>query len=144
MKVSDILAEKGGDAICAKAADALEEVAALLASRRIGAVVVTDDRGRIAGILSERDIVRAIAQDGAAALTRPAGDYMTREVRTCVPDSTVDDVMREMTTGRFRHLPAIGADGAIVGMVSIGDVVKRVIDETVQEAENLRAYIAAV
>ena len=141
MTVKAILDAKGRDVVTIAADSTLGEAAALLAERRIGAVVVMDGDGRIGGILSERDIVRAIAQDGAAALQNPISAAMTARVRTCRESHTVNEVMQIMTQGRFRHLP-VEKDGRLGGIVSIGDVVKRRIQEVEREAEEIRTYIA--
>jgi len=140
MTVMRILNEKGGDVETAEPAARLSEIAGTLAGRKIGAVVIMEN-GRLAGILSERDIVRAVARDGIAALERPAKDYMTRKVVVCGHQETIHDVMQKMTAGRFRHLPVV-ENGKIVGIVSIGDVVKRRIAEVEQEARDMREYIA--
>ncbi len=142
MQVKHILLEKGRSVISVQSDITLSEVARLMTRRHIGAVVVRDTEGSLAGILSERDIVRAIARDSVAALAQTAGAFMTRDVTTCCESDTVDDLMESMTDGRFRHLPVV-EDDQIVGIVSIGDVVKTRIAETVREAESLRDYIAA-
>ena len=96
--------------------------------------------GRLAGILSERDIVRAIAEHGAAALKLPVSQVMTRNVATCGEDDTIANIMERMTAGKFRHLPVV-AKGQLIGLVSIGDVVKQRVEEIEQESEALRDYI---
>jgi len=141
--VAAILGQKSHSIITAQAEETLKGVCGLLASHRIGAVVVTDGTGGIAGILSERDIVKAMARDGSAALDRPTADYMTRAVKTCGPSDTIADVMAWMTEGRFRHLPVMEG-GRLVGVVSIGDVVKHRIAAAEQEAEMMRSYIQMV
>ena len=107
MTVAAILGQKSHSIITAKAEETLKGVCDLLAHHRIGAVVVTDGTGSISGILSERDIVKAVARDGVGALDRPTADYMTRTVTTCTPADTIADVMAWMTQGRFRHLPVV-------------------------------------
>ena len=141
MTVKAILDSKGRDVVTIDAGKTLREAAALLASRSIGAVVITGDEGRISGILSERDIVRVIGNDGPAALERKVSAVMTARVRVCREDHTVNDVMQIMTDARFRHLP-VEKDGRLAGIVSIGDVVKRRIQEVEREAEEIRTYIA--
>jgi CBS domain-containing protein len=141
--VAAILGQKSHSIITAQAAETLKGVCGLLATHRIGAVVVTDGAGGIAGILSERDIVKALARDGSAALDQPTADYMTRAVKTCGPSDTIADVMAWMTEGRFRHLPVVDG-GRLVGVVSIGDVVKQRIATAEQEAEMMRSYIQMV
>jgi CBS domain-containing protein len=102
---------------------------------------VTKDRDRIAGILSERDIVRILASDGPAALDKPISAAMTAKVKVCHEHNSINDVMEIMTTGRFRHLP-VERDGMLVGIISIGDVVKRRIQQVEHEAQEIRNYIA--
>lgn len=140
MTVSAILAGKGRTIISVPESRTLTQVCAVLAERRIGAVVVLDPAGRLAGILSERDVVRALATDGPAALERPATAYMTRAVQTCTPQEPVSAVMSRMTMGRFRHLPVL-EDGVLVAVISIGDVVKHRIAQAEQEAADMRSYI---
>ena len=143
MQVKQILRAKGGDVISIPGDATLSEAARLLARKRIGAVIVRDDQGNVEGILSERDLVHAVATDSVAALARPVGAYMTRAVATCSETDTVTDLMEMMTHGRFRHVPVLDDADQLIGIVSIGDVVKTRIEETVREAETLREYIAA-
>jgi len=142
MQVKHILSEKGRDVVTITTDATLSEAARLMARRRIGAVVVKGHDGMIAGIFSERDLVRAIAEDSVAALGKTVGSRMTRDVTTCSDCDTIEELMETMTHGRFRHMPVI-EDDRLVGIVSIGDVVKTRIAETVREAESLRDYIAA-
>lgn len=142
MLVSHILQEKGRDVIAISEAATVDEATRLLAQRRIGAVLVKD-RGRLAGIFSERDLVRAIALDGSEALTRNVSAYMTRSVATCAESDTVEALMEMMTRGRFRHVPVLDGGNSLCGLISIGDVVKSRIAETVGEANSLREYISA-
>jgi signal-transduction protein with cAMP-binding, CBS, and nucleotidyltransferase domain len=114
--------------------------AKLLSTHRIGAVVIRGAGGRLAGILSERDIMRALSEHGASALTLAVGQVMTRNVVTCGEDETIASIMERMTTGKFRHMPVVTA-GNLVGLVSIGDVVKQRLGEIEQESEALRDYI---
>jgi CBS domain-containing protein len=141
MQVRHILLDKGREIISINADATLSEAARLLARRRIGAVIVLGEDGMLAGILSERDVVRAVSEESVAALARPVSGFMTREICTCGEDDTVDGLMELMTNGRFRHIPVV-TNGRLVGIVSIGDVVKTRIEETVREAESLREYIA--
>lgn len=141
MTVQHILEDKGSDIVSVSAGDKLAAVTAILAQKRIGAVLVMEGE-RISGILSERDIVRALAERGADAMECPVSERMTREVETCEPRETIESVMRRMTDGRFRHLPVLES-GRLVGVVSIGDVVKRRIAEIEREADQLREYIAS-
>lgn len=135
MKVSVILQSKGSTEVASIApSTTLAEAVRELSSRRIGALVVSTDGARIDGILSERDIVRRLGQEGPDVLTRPASDIMTSSVETCTEDDTAIDLLNRMTTGRFRHMPVLGADGRMQGILSIGDVVKARLEEI--EAEN--------
>lgn len=141
MTVKSILDEKGHDVVTVPTGATLVEAAAVLAERRIGAAVVVNEKMSITGILSERDIVRAVSQNGAAALNSSVADVMTRKVKTCQQSSTINEVMEIMTTGRFRHLP-VEHEGQLDGIISIGDVVKRRIQEVEREADAIRSYIA--
>jgi CBS domain-containing protein len=140
MNVKAILAAKGGDTITIEPTADLAAAIRLLVERRIGAVVICGAGGRLSGILSERDITRALAEHGAAALTLPIGQVMTRNVMTCSEEDSVASLMERMTSGRFRHLPVL-RDGKLVGLVSIGDVVKQRVEEIETESEALRDYI---
>jgi CBS domain-containing protein len=142
MQVKHILRNKGRDVITMDSEATLSEAARLLARRHIGALVVTDRNGGIAGILSERDIVRAMAEHSVAALAQSVSRHMTRAVSTCSETDTVDELMETMTHGRFRHMPVV-ENGRLCGIVSIGDVVKTCIAESTREAQSLREYIAA-
>jgi len=140
MQVSQILQSKGG-AITTVAPDTpILDIAKLLKEKRIGAVVVLDGDERIAGILSERDIVRSLADHGETLARRTAADLMTREVETCRPSQKVDDVMRVMTEKRFRHVPVVDK-GNLVGIISIGDAVKARIEDLEYEANVLHNFI---
>jgi CBS domain-containing protein len=141
MLVKNILAEKGGEVVTMRPQDTLGAAVGLLAQRRIGAVVVTNDEGGIAGILSERDIVRILASHGPDALHGPLTSAMTSKVKVCHENNSINDVMEIMTAGRFRHLP-VERDGRLVGIISIGDVVKKRIEQVEHEAEEIRNYIA--
>jgi CBS domain-containing protein len=143
MQVNDILRQKGGDVVFLTADANLSDATVLLAAKRIGAVVVKDEAGGVAGILSERDVVRAVALESVRALAQPIATYMTRSVATCTEQDTVEALMAMMTKGRFRHVPVLDAAGKLCGLISIGDVVKAHIEETTREASNLREFIAA-
>jgi CBS domain-containing protein len=142
MLVSQILKEKGDLVFTASPTDSVAAVAALLQSRKVGAMVVLDENHDVAGIVSERDIVRVVAERGADGLDQPIAACMTKDVVFAEPNETVDQLMSRMTDRRIRHLP-VCRDGRLVGIVSIGDLVKRKIEETVAEAETLKAYISA-
>ena len=140
MNVKSILAAKGGDIISIEPTADLAAAVKLLSAHRIGAVIIRGAGGRIAGILSERDIVRALAEHGPNALTLPVGQVMTRNVATCGEDDTVASIMERMTAGKFRHMPVVERDN-LVGLISIGDVVKQRVEEIEQESEAMRDYI---
>lgn len=141
MNVKTILDEKGHDVVTVRPESPLAEAAEILAKNRIGAVVVTDAKGKIQGILSERDIVRVIAEEGADSLDQKVSSVMTANVKVCEESHTVHQLMEIMTQGRFRHLP-VEKDGVIDGIISIGDVVKKRIEQVEREAEEIRTYIA--
>jgi CBS domain-containing protein len=140
MTVARIVNDKGRNVVTASPGDSLAAIAATLAEKRIGAVVIVEG-GAIRGIVSERDIVRAVAKHGGDGLAKPASEWMTSRVVTCGPEDTINEVMQKMTAGRFRHLPVI-AHGKLAGIVSIGDVVKRRIEDVEREADQIREYIA--
>lgn len=142
MTVRAILSEKGYDVVTLRPDVSVRDAVATLNKHRIGAVVVTDDGSLIKGIISERDVVRALAEDGAKCLERPVSALMTANVKVCSESHTVNDVMEIMTRGRFRHLP-VERDGKLIGVISIGDVVKRRIEEVQRESEAIRSYIAS-
>jgi len=141
MTVSRILATKGRDVLTIGPDRSLAEAAGVLAERHVGALVVTDSAGSVVGIVSERDIVRAVAARGAAALEEKVAGSMTAKVTTAPEHATVLSVMGQMTAGRFRHVPVVEG-GRLVGLVSIGDVVKHRLAEMEDEQQALREYIA--
>ncbi len=141
MFVSDILAHKGNRVVAVTPEETLASAIAVLSARRIGAVVVLGTDKTLLGILSERDVLHAVARHAADALTLRVAEVMTTPVTTCDPDHTVEHVMEVMTNSRFRHLPVVRR-GQLLGIVSIGDVVKWRLDEARQETEVLRQYIA--
>ena len=141
MTVARILKEKGRDVVTTQPHRTLREAAALLAERRVGAAVVSDPSMTVLGIISERDIVRAIGVGNASALEEPVSRYMTARVTTVDENTPIDNVMEMMTTGRFRHVPVV-EEGRLVGIISIGDVVKRHVDALDSERRALRDYIA--
>lgn len=140
MNVKTILAAKGGDIVSIEPTADLSATAKLLSEHRIGAVVIRGAGGRLAGILSERDIVRAVSEHGADALSIPVGQVMTRNVTTCGENDSIADIMERMTAGKFRHMPVL-RDGQLIGVVSIGDVVKQRVEEIEHDADALRDYI---
>lgn len=141
MNIGQILNSKSRGVATARAEESIQDIAARLAQRKIGAVVIVGENGKVAGIISERDIIRLVAEHGAKALALRASDGMTREVISCSRTSTLDEIMEAMTNGRFRHLPVI-EDGALVGIVSIGDVVKHHTAEVELEVTAMRGYLA--
>jgi CBS domain-containing protein len=141
MLVAEILKGKGRAVFTLSPDASLTEACAELDRRRVGALIVCHGED-VVGVLSERDIVKAIAVDGAAVLSRPVSHYMTTEVIFAEPAETVAVLMGRMTDRRVRHLPVL-IDSRLAGVVSIGDVVKCQIAEATQEAESLRTYIAA-
>jgi CBS domain-containing protein len=142
MSVAEILRGKPSRLIGLTEDRSVAEAAQLLTQEKIGAVVVRNAGGEMVGILSERDIVRAIARQGPAVIGQPIVGLMTRDVICCAPEDTVADVMAKMTERRFRHLP-VRQNGRLIGMVSIGDVVKARVEEAEGEAAQLREYIAS-
>jgi CBS domain-containing protein len=140
MHVKAILEDKGRTIIAAQPRDTVAQVAEQLAKHRIGAVVVLDEAGGLDGIVSERDIVRALAKHGDRVTTMSAAELMTHPVRSCRPDDTVDQLMQVMTRHRIRHLPVV-EEGRMIGMVSIGDVVKHKLELSEMEVDSLRQYV---
>ena len=141
MTVEHILRTKGRDVVMIEPTRTLAEAAHLLAERKIGAVIVGDVFRPVMGILSERDIVRAVAARGGAALQEPISQLMTHKVITCTEKAAITEVMEIMTEGKFRHLPVVEG-GRLVGIVSIGDVVKHRVAEIEAETRAMRDYIA--
>ncbi len=139
MTVAAILRHKSADTITVSPHTLLVDVATLLSDRRIGAVPVMEG-DRLAGIVSERDIVRCLAMHGAHALDLTAAQAMTSTVTTTRPETTVEEAMAAMTVGRFRHMPVM-ADDRMIGLISIGDVVKARLDQQATEVDSLRAYV---
>ena len=140
MNVARILKDKGRDVTTILPATKIHEVIAVLAEKRIGAAIVCDTDLRVAGIISERDIVRILAANGPAVLDEPVAKFMTKEVLTCVERDTVNWLMEEMTSRRFRHMPVVEG-GRLAGIVSIGDVIKQRIAVVELEAALMREYI---
>lgn len=142
MLVSQILKTKGDLVFTASPDETVGAAAALLLSRKVGAMVILDSQEAVVGIVSERDIVRVVAEKGGAGLNLPLSSCMTREVVFAGPNETVDSLLERMTDRRVRHLPVV-RDRKLIGIISIGDLVKSKIAETEAEAQNLKAYIAA-
>lgn len=142
MLIEHILASKGSEIISVASTATVAEAVDVLHQRHIGAVVVSDDGATAAGILSERDVVRLLAETGPSALTRPVTTAMTTSVHTCGPEATLDELMAMMTNHRIRHLPVV-RDGQMVGVVSIGDVVKHRVIELTSEAKALHDYVTS-
>lgn len=140
MTVSVILAAKGRNVVSVEPSASLSSAVALLAEKRIGAVAVLGVDCRIVGILSERDIVRALAERGAGALDAPVSQIMTRKVSTCTETETIPSIMERMTEGKFRHVPVVD-QGRLVGIVSIGDVVKHRLQQMESDSAAMRDYI---
>ena len=140
MIVKSILAAKGSNVISIEPTATLETAVATLAQHRIGALLVLGPDRRMIGILSERDIVRVLAERGAGVLAQPLSQVMTRKVVTCSQSDTVGVLMERMTTGKFRHLPVVEQE-QVIGIISIGDVVKHRLREIEQESAALRDYI---
>jgi CBS domain-containing protein len=140
MHVAAVIKRKGSNVVSITPDRTIADAANLLTENRIGAVLVMDSNESIHGIISERDIIRALSKYGADALTRRVETLMTREVQQCSPKDTIAEVMTTMTTQRFRHLPVV-EEGKLLGMISIGDVVKQRLDETELEVETLRGYV---
>ena len=141
MTVAAILKYKGREVARTAPTATVAEVARVLAARRIGALLVLDSADHLVGIISERDIVASLAEHGAATLERTAAQLMTRELHTATMKTTVPEAMEMMTTGRFRHLPVMEGD-RLLGVVSIGDIVKARISQQEQEVDSLKAYVA--
>jgi len=141
MLVSQILRVKGDAVFTATPQETIGAICALLHSRRVGAMVVMDG-DRVVGIVSERDVIRVLAEAGAEALTRPVSSCMTHDVLFATPSETVDSLLARMTDRRVRHLP-VCRDERLIGIVSIGDLVKHKISEVEAEADGLKAYISA-
>jgi CBS domain-containing protein len=140
MTVKAVLSRKGTSVTTIEPVATLAAAIKTLAEKRIGAIVVTGAEARIVGIISERDIVRALSQQGAEALARPVAEVMTRNVVTCSERDTIAQLMERMTEGKFRHLPVV-EQGRLAGIISIGDVVKRRVEELEHDGAALQDYI---
>ncbi len=141
MNVAAVLKAKGRAVATASPMTTLQEIATQLAAKKIGAIVLVDDAGGVVGIISERDVIRAVATTGEGVLGAPAANVMTRTVVSCTEGQTIEELMTVMTRGRFRHVPVI-ENGKLTGIVSIGDVVKHHIAEVEMEVSAMRGYLA--
>jgi CBS domain-containing protein len=139
MNIAQILKAKGRAVATARPDATLLDIVNKLAQKKIGAIVIVGENGGVAGIISERDVIRRLGESGQAALLEPVSQSMTANVISCQETSTLDEIMEVMTQGRFRHVPVI-EDGALVGIVSIGDVVKNHIAEVEMEVTAMRGY----
>lgn len=140
MTIATVLRSKGNTIVSVAPDTLLPALASTIASRRIGAVLVLDDAGKLAGIVSERDVVKALANHGASVQTMTADDIMTRSVTTVTPRTTINEAMELMDRGYFRHLPVLD-DGELLGIISVRDVVRARIERQVEENESLHTYI---
>ena len=140
MSVARILEEKGGSVVTVPPHRTIDEAIHQLAEKRIGALIVSDADKAVIGILSERDVMRALAKEGVAVLDAPVSRYMTAKVDTCTRATSIEELMEMMTEGRFRHVPVV-EDGHLIGVVSIGDVVKRRIAAVEADYQAMRDYI---
>lgn len=141
MIVNRILSIKGRDIVSIDPQRSVGEAARLLSERRIGALLVVDGNRPVSGIISERDIVRAVASQGASALDEPISRFMTQQVVTCTGETAINDIMELMTQRKFRHIPVV-EEGSLVGIISIGDVVKLRLEEVEAETQAIKEYIA--
>jgi CBS domain-containing protein len=140
VQISQLLRRKGPEVTTIDGSDSVRSALELLAEKGIGALVVSSDGRRVEGIISERDVARGLHEHGAGLLAEPVSSVMTSSVHTCPPDASVDGLARTMTDQRVRHVPVV-ADGALIGIVSIGDVVKARLDELEEERKQLVDYI---
>ncbi|OYN98150.1 CBS domain-containing protein [Enemella evansiae] len=140
MRVNDVLQRKGGDVVTITPDETVRTLVELLRDHRIGAVVVSSDGTSVNGIVSERDVVRRLADTGADVLDQPIGQIMTVEVHTCGPDDDIADLAEQMTERRIRHVPVLVED-RLTAIVSIGDVVKHRINQLTDERDQLEAYV---
>ena len=143
MHVQAILGTKGSKVVTTRPGETIEATSRLLTANKIGAVIVTDESDKVVGVISERDIVGAMAAHGARVTAMRVEELMTRDVLTCRPSDTVAEIMAVMTARRIRHLPVLEGD-RLLGIVSIGDVVKRRLDEAALEVDSMRQYVQSV
>lgn len=140
MRVKTILSNKGDRVVKVMSSDSVRTTLLRLKTHNFGALVVSDDGETVTGIISERDLVRAMVDHGHDLVDMPVSELMTKDVRTCTPEDDIEDVMDTMTNGRFRHMP-VTVDGRLVGVISIGDLVKHRMRELVDETKALREYV---
>jgi CBS domain-containing protein len=141
VQISQLLRHKGHEVATIDGSESVRAALALLAERGVGALVVSSDGRHVDGIVSERDVARGLNEHGADLLTRPVSGLMTSDVHTCPPGIRVTELARTMTDHRFRHVPVVDDEGLLVGIVSIGDVVKARLDELEAERQHLQDYI---
>ncbi len=144
MQISQLLRHKGHAVATIDGSESVRAALALLAERGVGALVVSADGRRVDGIVSERDVARGLHDHGAGLLTEPVSSVMTAQVHTCPPEASVHELAQTMTDHRVRHVPVVDEDGALVGIVSIGDVVKARLDELEAEQKHMVEYIQNV
>ncbi len=144
MQISQLLRHKGRDVATIAASESVRTALGLLAEKGIGALVVSSDGQHVEGIVSERDVARGLHDHGAALLAEPVSSVMTAQVHTCPPEASVHDLAQTMTDHRVRHVPVVDEHGALVGIVSIGDVVKARLDELEAEQKHMVEYIQNV
>jgi CBS domain-containing protein len=142
MKLSDVLDSKGWETVVTNENVTATQAVKLMCEKHVGAVVITDAKGQVGGILTERDILRCYAEHGNKLGDLKVSKIMTHKVETAAPDASVDEVLNTMTNKRFRHIPVVRG-GKLVGIVSIGDMVKAMLQEKMQEADSLREYITS-
>ncbi len=141
MNVASLLNDKIGELITLKISNNINDAVNILSTNKIGVVIIVDDKNKLQGILSERDIIRGMGKSGVDIMQSSVTKLMTASVQTCAADSSVDSIMKSMTEGRFRHMPVMDGDN-IIGMISIGDLVKSRMKELEGEANAMRDYIA--
>ncbi len=141
MRIERLMQDKGHEVVTIGPEASVADAARLLSERRIGAVLIVDEAGRPAGILSERDIVRELGRRGPACLDNPVKDMMTATLQSCRAADTLDEVLTRMTEGRFRHMPVVDAEGVMTGVISIGDVVKARLGELAHERDALEGMV---
>lgn len=141
MIIGQILKLKPRSVITARPEDTIHDIASKLGQKKIGAIVIIGEAGRVVGIISERDIIRLVGEHGGKALALKVSEGMTRDVITCSKDATLEDIMEMMTKGRFRHMPVLEGE-SLIGIISIGDVVKHHISEVELECSAMKDYLA--